>query len=366
MGFEVMLTRYSPGELLPTQVLVQLPGPIWDDANLKKLDAYIAAIDKLSGVKLARSATRPLGQPIPYALYKTDNDLGRQIKQGMAYYISADGKSVQVDVIMANEPFSAAARDVIPRLRALSHQTWNQPGEAVAVGGTTALNFDIEQLTQADTLRVGAIVLVGIFIVLLLLLRNLLTPLYLLATILLSYGATLGLTVFVFQQLPGNDGLVWWVSFFQFISLVALGMDYNILLIGRVKEETAIYGVREGVRRAVASTGGIITSCGLIMAGTFASLMFSTLTGNVQLGFAITFGVLLDTFVIRAALVPAITVLIGEAAQTRPWLAWLAGIKPRPVALPAPALVASNGHNDLLPATAPLEDDERAAVGSKG
>jgi putative drug exporter of the RND superfamily len=361
-GFEVMLARYSPGELLPTQVLVQAPGSVWDDATLKKLDDYTAAIAKLGGVQTVRSATRPLGQAIPYALYKTDSDVGKQIKQGMAYYISPDGRSARVDVIMASEPFSAAARDVIPRLRDLSHQTW---GQAVAVGGSTAINYDIEQLTQADTIRVGAIVLVGIFIVLLLLLRNLLTPIYLLATILLSYGATLGLTVFIFQQLPGKDGLVWSVSFFQFISLVALGMDYNILLISRVKEETATHGVREGVRRAVASTGGIITSCGIIMAGTFASLMFSSLGINVQLGFAISFGVLLDTFVIRAALVPAIAVLLGEAAQTRPWLAWLAGVRQGQVVAPAPALVASNGHSDILPATAPLEDEEREAVGSK-
>lgn len=364
-GFEVMLTRYSPGELLPTEALVTVPGSVWDSANLKKLDDYVAAIDRLDGVKMARTATRPLGTAIPYTMYSQNNSIGQQIKQGMAYYISPAAKSVRVDVILKDEPYSAAARNVIPRLRDLSHQTWGAAGESAVTGGTTALNYDIEQLTQADTIRVGAIVLIGIFIVLLLLLRNLLTPLYLLATILLSYGATLGLTVLIFQQLPAKDGLPWSVSFFQFITLVALGMDYNILLISRVKEETSIHGIREGVRRAVASTGGIITSCGLIMAGTFASLMFSSLSTNVQLGFAITAGVLLDTFVIRAALVPAIFVLVGEWAEHRPWLARLSGLKPMLAAEPAPALVASNGHGETLPSTAALDTEEREAVMSE-
>jgi RND superfamily putative drug exporter len=152
---------------------------------------------------------------------------------------------------------------------------------------------------------------VGIAVVLVLLLRSLVAPIYLIATILLSYGATLGLTRLLFENIL-HKGMTWWVPFFIFVLLVALGMDYNIFLMGRVKEEVAGNGTRSGVARALARTGGIITSAGIIMAGTFAAMMSASLLGLVQLAFAVTVGVLLDTFVVRTALVPAIAVLLDR------------------------------------------------------
>jgi putative drug exporter of the RND superfamily len=110
----------------------------------------------------------------------------------------------------------------------------------------------------------------------------------------------------------GTAGVTWWVPMFMFVMLVALGMDYNIFLIGRVKEEVAVNGTRAGTQHALARTGGIITSAGIIMAGTFASMTSASLLGLVQIGFAVAFGVLLDTFVVRTTLVPAIIVLLGR------------------------------------------------------
>jgi RND superfamily putative drug exporter len=122
----------------------------------------------------------------------------------------------------------------------------------------------------------------------------------------------MGVVRLLFVDLLGNAGIVWWVPMFMFVMLVALGMDYNIFLIGRVKEEVVGAGTRAGVRHALARTGGIITSAGIIMAGTFASMMSGSLLGLLQIGFAVAFGVLLDTFVVRTTLVPAITVLLGR------------------------------------------------------
>jgi RND superfamily putative drug exporter len=176
----------------------------------------------------------------------------------------------------------------------------------------SVITTDLRDTMDRDMVRSFSLVLIGIFFVLLFLLRALISPVYLLLTILLSYGATLGITRLFSALVFGVDALTWWAPFFIFTMLIALGMDYNIFLMGRVKEETARHGIREGVHRAVAATGPIITSAGLIMAGTFAAMMAGTVTGLKQLGFAVAVGVLLDTFVIRTALVPAIVVLLDR------------------------------------------------------
>src|SRR5262249_40543316 len=152
----------------------------------------------------------------------------------------------------------------------------------------------------------------GVFCILLLLVRRFWLAAYLLVTVLFSYYCTLGATALVGTLWTGRPlGQVEWrVPFFLFTILVAVGEDYNILLITRVLQERKRHGAKEGTRRALARTGGTITSCGLIMAGTFATLMLAGLGTLVQIGFALAFGVLLDTFVVRPFLVPAFTLLV--------------------------------------------------------
>jgi len=221
-------------------------------------------------------------------------------------YTTPAGDAARLQVILADEPFSPAAQDTVARLRVRVEQ-----GGKGHVSGGTAILLDLRIVMDEDLLRVMGLVLAGIAVVLVLLLRSVIAPVYLLATILLSYGATLGLVRLLFEALLHKQ-LTWWVPFFMFVSLVSLGMDYNIFLMGRVKEEVAENGTRAGVERALERTGGIITSAGIIMAGTFAAMMSSSLLGLVQLAFAITAGVLLDTFVIRTILVPAIAVLLDR------------------------------------------------------
>ena len=159
------------------------------------------------------------------------------------------------------------------------------------VEGDSAVLLDLQQSSDRDMTRAIIYVLGGVFVVLVLLLRALVSPVYLILTILLSYGATMGVVRLLFVDILGNAGIVWWVPMFMFVMLVALGMDYNIFLIGRVKEEVAANGTRAGTRHALARTGGIITSAGIIMAGTFASMMSGSLLGLLQIGFAVAFGV---------------------------------------------------------------------------
>ena len=154
----------------------------------------------------------------------------------------------------------------------------------------------------------------GVYLILVLLLRKPWICLYLIATVILGYLASLGITELVFRSLHSGPlpwaGLDWKVGFFLFVILVAVGEDYNIFLMARVIEEERKHGIVEGTRRAVAHTGGIISSCGVIMAGTFGSMLFGSLTTLKELGFALGLGVLLDTFVVRPILVPAFVVLV--------------------------------------------------------
>ena len=158
------------------------------------------------------------------------------------------------------------------------------------------------------------LVVLGIFVILFILLRRLGVCLYLVATVLLGYFVTLGVTEIAFRIVlgPDFDGLDWKLPIFLFTILVAVGEDYNIFLISRIKEEQTRHGPVAGIHKALTQTGGIISSCGVIMAGTFFALMSSSLTAMLQLGFALGFGILLDTFVVRPIMVPAFILLIDR------------------------------------------------------
>ena len=139
-------------------------------------------------------------------------------------------------------------------------------------------------------------------------------PLYLIATVVASFAATLGLVTLLFSHLFGHEGLAFNLELISFIFLVALGVDYNIFLMDRVRDEARMWGTREGTLRALTSTGGVVTSAGIILAGTFASLTLLPLEPLVQIGATVSLGVLIDAFVVRALLVPSLTYLIGDRA----------------------------------------------------
>jgi RND superfamily putative drug exporter len=187
-------------------------------------------------------------------------------------------------------------------------------------GSTSAVN-DLRHVTTSDERRMYVLVTLGVYAILVILLRRPGISLYLMGTVVLGYLASLGLTDMVFHALHRGPrpwgGLDWTVGFFLFVILVAVGEDYNILLMARVIEEEKKHGVVDGTRRAVAHTGGIISSCGLIMAGTFGSMLTGSLTSLRELGFALGLGVLLDTFLVRPILVPAFVVLIDRMRARR-------------------------------------------------
>jgi putative drug exporter of the RND superfamily len=219
-----------------------------------------------------------------------------------------DGRTI-VNAILVDAYDSPEAVVTVERLRAELHAL---PDADVLVGGSTAETLDVQAAAVHDRNLIIPIVLAVIFLVLAVLLRALIAPILLIASVVLSFAAALGVSAFVFEHIFGFAGSDQSFPLFVFIFLVALGIDYNIFLMTRVREETFGHGTRNGIRRGLAVTGGVITSAGIVLAATFAVLGTLPLVLLAEIGFAVAFGVLLDTLVVRSVLVPALAADIGK------------------------------------------------------
>ncbi|WFE52384.1 MMPL family transporter [Micromonospora sp. WMMD1155] len=218
-----------------------------------------------------------------------------------------DGR-VQLEATLTDPPDSDGAERTIRELRVAVHQV---PGADAVVGGFTAINVDTSDAAKRDQNVIIPVVLVVIAVILALLLRALLAPVLLIATVLLSFAATLGLCALLFRHVLGFPGVDSSFPLFAFVFLVALGIDYNIFLMSRVREESVRRGTRAGVLAGLAVTGGVITSAGIVLAATFSALAVLPLVVLVELGTAVAIGVLIDTIVVRSLLVPALAYDIG-------------------------------------------------------
>ncbi|MEU4781371.1 MMPL family transporter [Micromonospora sp. NPDC023633] len=216
--------------------------------------------------------------------------------------------TAQLEATLADPPDSDGAERAVRALRAAVHGV---PGSEAVVGGFTAINVDTSDASTRDRNVIIPVVLVVIAIILALLLRALLAPLLLIATVLLSFAATLGLCALIFRHVLDFPGVDTSFPLFAFVFLVALGIDYNIFLMSRVREESVRRGTRAGVLTGLAVTGGVITSAGIVLAATFSALAVLPLVVLVELGVAVAVGVLLDTVVVRSLLVPALSYDIG-------------------------------------------------------
>ncbi|WP_199429652.1 MMPL family transporter [Qaidamihabitans albus] len=274
-GQEVLSEHFPGGAGAPAIVI----------AEADSTQAVLRATRQVDGVAQASVATTPAGQP--------------RVVNGL----------VEIEATMSAPTGSEAAIDTVQRLRDAVHDV---PGAGALVGGQTAVQLDTQQTSQRDLRVIIPIVLLVVFLVLALLLRSLLAPLLLIATVVLSFAATMGVSALVFNHLldfPGADPAV---PLFAFVFLVALGIDYNIFLMTRVREEAKTEGTRAGTLRGLTLTGGVITSAGVVLAATFSALSVLPILFLAQMAFIVAFGVLLDTFIVRSLLVPALTVDIGR------------------------------------------------------
>jgi RND superfamily putative drug exporter len=230
-------------------------------------------------------------------------------------YFSTDSTVTKIYLVPSVDPYSKEAGEAVPRIREAAVTAVTDAGmENVQtyIGGDTALYADMLTTSNDDLTIVIVVTSVGIMVVIFFLLRSVLASLYMVITVLLNYGATLGITAWIFQDLLGYDNLINVLPVFLFVILAAVGADYNIFLVSRIREEAETKSIKEAVHIAVANTGNVITSCGIILAGTFATLTSSSFPMVMEIGVAIAVGVLIDTFVVRALLVPSLAALFGR------------------------------------------------------
>ena len=280
VGQKLLLTHFPGGEGDPTQIVV----------NVDKLDAVAAAVKNAPGV----SSVAPLLD-------------GFAIPGGPIPEIKVVNNKAILNVTLDKAPDSVEASNDIPEIRRLAQQV----DSASLVGGTSAVSYDIRSANDRDNKTIIPIILIVITIILGLLLRSILSAALLLGTVVLSYFATLGVCALVFNHVFDFEGGDTSFPLFAFIFLVALGIDYNIFLMTRVREESLKIGTRKGVIKGLTVTGAVITSAGIVLAATFAVLGLIPLVPLAQLGFAVAFGVLLDTIIVRSILVPAMVHDIG-------------------------------------------------------
>ncbi|MFI1963715.1 MMPL family transporter [Streptomyces pathocidini] len=221
-----------------------------------------------------------------------------------------DRELAHIPVVLADDPDSAAAEATIERLRENVHEVG---GADAVVGGPTATAMDTRAGAERDSLLVIPVVLLVVLFVLIALLRSLVAPLVLLATVVLSYFGALGASHLLFEHVFGWGGMDPSLPLLGFVFLVALGIDYNIFLMTRVREEVALQGHARGVLAGLTSTGGVITSAGVVLAATFAIFVTLPLVTMAELGILVGIGVLLDTFLVRTVLVPALALDLGRA-----------------------------------------------------
>jgi RND superfamily putative drug exporter len=327
VGTNLLKRHFPAGEMAPITILAEKPGA---DFTSRQAGKHIANLTKLlfniRGVESVRSLSEPLGDKPGTTLSPKWAVLRHP--RTKAYFLAQSpekaGQVARFDVISHYDAFSMQSADLLDRiddrLQQLAEDTTSDwYGTTFLYTGTTAGVRDLKAVTLSDQTLIQRLVVIVVLGVLIVILRRPLVCAYLIVTVLFSYLVTIGATELVFATFyKPFSGLDWKVPLFLFVILTAVGEDYNIYLVTRVLEEQRRHGLIEGLRVAVVRTGGIITSCGVIMAGTFISMTFGTLRAILELGFALSLGVLLDTLVVRPVLVPAFLALVYQWKELSP------------------------------------------------
>lgn len=331
-GTAILSAHFPAAQANPTNLLFTYATSVWQqpsvlaaaDTALRTQHVFSSISGPLNpnGSPLSPSQLRGLHTtlgpasalpPVPAASISVAATLYNAYRS-TAQFISPDGKTVQFyATLAAGDPSGTSAMQAMPAARqAVSRVALATHATNSGVGGVAAFSADISNVSNSDILHVAPVVLLVIAILLAIVLRSLVAPWYLIASVGLSYLSALGLSVAVFEGIGGGPGLSFILPFFMFIFIMALGSDYNILVMTRIREEAHEGPLREAVIRAINATGGTVTSAGLILAGSFAVLTVAGGGQIQQIGLGIASGILMDTFLIRTLLIPALVVIIGK------------------------------------------------------
>jgi putative drug exporter of the RND superfamily len=278
-GFDVLRDSFPAGTLAPTTVLVEGESGQVTQADISEVETRLRDVNGVASV----------------------SDTGQR---------STNGQIANVEAILGTDPLDKSGLNVVPRMRDALADLPN--GVTALVGGSSAINYDVDQANQHDLEIIAPLALLVMAVILAILLQALGAPLVLLASVVLSFACTLGISILFIRFVVGDAGFDSSIPIFAFIFLVALGIDYTIFLMARVREEARRYGTREGMLRALSATGPVITSAGVILAGTFSVLMTFPVSFTFDLGFMVALGILLDTFIVRTIMVPAAVEVIGD------------------------------------------------------
>jgi RND superfamily putative drug exporter len=331
-GTAVIAAHYPTTNQNPAEILMQFPTSVW--TNPGSLATAEQGLRQIAAIQTVLGPLNPNGVPLPAAtLAHLYSQLGApqalpavppakspvRPQEYNAYratgqYISADGQTVQFVAILKDTSSSSTAVNAIPGLRTAVARIAQASGAARSgVLSTNAVAYDITQTSSSDLSRIVPIVAVLIAVLLALVLRSIIAPFYLIVSVVLSFLAAWGLVALVFVHLAGSESVQFILPFLLFVFLMALGSDYNILVMRRIREEAHSQPLRAAVREAISRTGGTVTTAGIILAGTFALLAVEGNTDQVrQVGFGVAAGILMDTFLIRTLLIPALVVLLGR------------------------------------------------------
>jgi len=343
-GTQMVREYFAPGEAAPMSIVATLPdGEL--DANGNYSIAFLNTyLYHLPGVANVRSLYKPRGGDPTNSENLAELTVSGSPLAKSTFVSETDeysGEVTQFHLVLDQDPFSRDARGLVdgieeklsaiaageplpdqpPEWYAGKPKTWEKlrtglpawKGATFEYIGTTPAMRDLENVTTRDENTIKVCVVIAVLAVIMLILKRPLVCFYLIVTVLLSYFATIGMAAYFFAWYYGDtyDGLDWKAPIFLFVILIAVGQDYNIYLTTRVFEEQEKFGLHRGLRRAMVQTGGIITSCGIIMAGTFISMASGTLRGMIELGVALSLGVLLDTFFVRTVVVPCFFALMA-------------------------------------------------------
>jgi RND superfamily putative drug exporter len=335
---QAQLTRYFPqSSANPTTVIFRFGTPVWQNpaplatatsklqssalftqvsgplnpTGAQLTPAQFTALHAKLGPARALPPTPPPGSGVPAGAY--------QAYRATANFVSPDGRTVLYETgLKAGDPGNTPAMNAVPSLRTETTAVAKAIGASdSAVGGEAPAIYDISSISNSDLKRIIPIAIVAIGILLALVLRSLVAPLYLIVSVGISYLAALGLSVLIFIKAGNSGGLVFFMPFLMFIFLLALGEDYNILMMTRIREEAHRLPLRQAVARALSATGSTITSAGMVLAGTFLVLTVVAGRGSGgeqvrDIGLGLALGILMDTFLVRTLLIPSTVVLLGR------------------------------------------------------